>query len=724
MTFLNPLVLFGLAAAAIPVILHLLNLRKLKTIEFSTLAFLKELQQTKIRRLKFRQLLLLLIRTLIVILIVLAFARPALRGRILGTIGSHAHSSVVFILDDSFSLAVSDEHGSRLKQLKEAALRFVDLLKDGDEVFLVKLSDLPKATVEPAMHDFEPVRTIIREMQLSMVRRTMEDALQVSARLLTQSTNANKEVYILTDLQRTLFVREPREKQTAQTLFGEQVKFFLVPVSEKLAPNTSIDSVEVISKILEKNKPVKLYTSLRNFNTIPLRNEVVSVFLDKVRAAQTNVSADAMGSVSAEFTFTPKHSGDLTGYVEIENDAIEYDNKRYFHIKIPSRLNVTVVSGPNRPAEFIIAALRSSTGVGEESLIHISEIAEAKLPLLDFKNVDVLICADLHSISRSDALRIKDFLTRGGGVVLYPGDDIDLQNYNSELLHLLEIPPFGTITRIPAGQAPLSFRGIDLDHPLFETMFEPETRGRKSKPGAIESPAITAALRRQTGKQGRTLIGLSDGGSFLSEYRIGQGNILVYSVAPTPSWSDFPMKGIFAPLTYRSVMYAGIGEEAGASYLTGDAPIITLKRTHTGSAQFKLVSPDGVEDLLQASAASGKDDAGGGRSFSVKPFMNPGVYQLRAENTPLTSLVVNVDPRESDTRLATSDELSEFWKRLGIPESSIQSLEEQSAVQDAVLRSRFGVELWRYCALLALLFALLEMVIARDSRSALEAQTA
>src|SRR5947209_4818841 len=111
MTFLNPLVLFGLAAAAIPVILHLLNLRKLKTIEFSTLTFLKELQQTKIRRLKFRQLLLLLIRTLIVILIVLAFARPALRGRILGTIGSHAHSSVVFILDDSFSLTVSDEHG-------------------------------------------------------------------------------------------------------------------------------------------------------------------------------------------------------------------------------------------------------------------------------------------------------------------------------------------------------------------------------------------------------------------------------------------------------------------------------------------------------------------------------------------------------------------------------------------------------------------------------------
>jgi hypothetical protein len=171
-------------------------------------------------------------------------------------------------------------------------------------------------------------------------------------------------------------------------------------------------------------------------------------------------------------------------------------------------------------------------------------------------------------------------------------------------------------------------------------------------------------------------------------------------------------------------MYAGIGEEAGTGYLTGDAPSITLKRLHTGSAQVKLVSPDGVEDLLQSSAASGKDDPGGGRTFAVKPFVIPGVYQLKAEKTPLASLVVNVDQRESDTRIATGDELSDFWKRMGISESSVQSLEEQSAVQDAVLRSRFGVELWRYCALLALILALLEMLIARDSRSALEGQIA
>ena len=114
MTFLNPFVLIGLAAAAIPVLLHLLNLRKLKTIEFSTLRFLKELQKTKIRRLKLRQIILLILRTLIVVFTVLAFSRPAIKSTLPG-LGTHAKTSVIILLDNSFSMDASDEGGNRCK---------------------------------------------------------------------------------------------------------------------------------------------------------------------------------------------------------------------------------------------------------------------------------------------------------------------------------------------------------------------------------------------------------------------------------------------------------------------------------------------------------------------------------------------------------------------------------------------------------------------------------
>ena len=82
MTFLNPLALIGLVAAGIPVLLHLLNLRKVRVIEFSTLSFLKELQPTTLRRLRIRQILLLILRTLLIILLVVWLGRSLSEGSV------------------------------------------------------------------------------------------------------------------------------------------------------------------------------------------------------------------------------------------------------------------------------------------------------------------------------------------------------------------------------------------------------------------------------------------------------------------------------------------------------------------------------------------------------------------------------------------------------------------------------------------------------------------
>ena len=153
MTFLNPLALLGLLAAAVPILLHLFNLRKLRTIEFSTLTFLKELEKTKIRRLKLRQILLMILRTLLVLLIVLAFSRPTLKGSLAGTVGSHARTSAVLLIDDSFSMTTEDERGELLRQARLAAKELTQLFAEGDEVFLLRLSTLsnPTCATRPAI---------------------------------------------------------------------------------------------------------------------------------------------------------------------------------------------------------------------------------------------------------------------------------------------------------------------------------------------------------------------------------------------------------------------------------------------------------------------------------------------------------------------------------------------------------------------------------------------
>ncbi|MEX0602692.1 MAG: BatA domain-containing protein, partial [Bacteroidota bacterium] len=176
MTFLNPLVLLGLAAAAIPILLHLFNLRKLRTIEFSTLSFIKELQRTKIRRLKIRQLLLMILRTLIIVLLVFSFSRPTLKGTVGGGVGSRAKTTAVLILDDSQSMTAANEQGEFLRQAREACFDVLNLLSESDEVVLLRLSDVKPGVPQDELvtaRNLPAVRAAIEETRPSFLHRKL-----------------------------------------------------------------------------------------------------------------------------------------------------------------------------------------------------------------------------------------------------------------------------------------------------------------------------------------------------------------------------------------------------------------------------------------------------------------------------------------------------------------------------------------------------------------------
>lgn len=715
MTFLNPLVLFGLVAAAIPVLLHLLNLRKLRTIEFSTLTFLKELQQTKIRRLKLRQLLLLIIRTLLVIFVVLAFARPALKGTMFGSIGSDAHSTVVFILDDSFSMVATDERGELFRQAKEALTGALSLLKSGDEAYLIRLSDLPKATVNPATHDFDALRKLVEESAISAVTRPMAEALQLAAALLSGSRNANREAYVISDMQRTTILGTAAGSEARNHNFPEGTQIFLVPIGSKAAVNVAIDSVEVLTSIVEKNKPVRVYASARNFSAAPVNDYVVSVFLEGVRAAQHNVSIEAWGSAAMEFSIAPGKSGFARGYIELENDAIEHDNRRYFSVFVPERIDVLMVAGSAAESQFPLLAMQAGSSEGE--LVHVQQSSPQRFALASLNDIDVVICAGPGSLSPADGERLKNFVERGGTLILFPDANGNVTDPGN-ILAALKIPAIEGKSGAPLQQTGMYFKTVDWNHPLLSTIFEKQERSQE-----IQSPQIHMALKRRAGSNGHTIIGLSDGTPFLSEHKAGMGRVLFYSVAPVLQWSDFPLKGLFAPLMYRSVIYSSAQTRQNDGYSTGDMPFITMQEIRayasgpTGSGQFKLAGPDGMEELVQQVSTSG------GLGFQIPQLTRPGSYELRQDQQLLTVINANINPRESDCRKAEEADFTALWKGFNLDRVVISTISPGDQVQGAILQSRFGIELWKYCIAFALALALLEMLIARENKQPVQ-QTA
>src|SRR4051795_7282135 len=104
MTFISPIFLGFLALATVPVIIHLLNRRRFQLVDWAPMKYLKLTIKKNRRRLRIEQLVLLAIRTLIVILIIMAVARPVLSPSAMGSwLGGHGRRSRIVVIDDSLS---------------------------------------------------------------------------------------------------------------------------------------------------------------------------------------------------------------------------------------------------------------------------------------------------------------------------------------------------------------------------------------------------------------------------------------------------------------------------------------------------------------------------------------------------------------------------------------------------------------------------------------------
>ena len=144
MGFLNPILLFGILAAAIPLLIHLWSRRQARRVDFSSLMFLLVAHRQNVRRIQLKNLLILLLRVAIITLIALALSRPLLKNQF-SFAGARAKTSAVIILDNSFSVGYQGVRGQRFEKAKEVALEVVDSLRHGDSVAVILMSDIPDA---------------------------------------------------------------------------------------------------------------------------------------------------------------------------------------------------------------------------------------------------------------------------------------------------------------------------------------------------------------------------------------------------------------------------------------------------------------------------------------------------------------------------------------------------------------------------------------------------
>jgi uncharacterized membrane protein len=695
MTFLNPVILFGLLAASIPILIHLLNLRKLKKINFSTLQFLKELQKNKIRKIKLKQWLLLALRVLIILCIVTAFARPTLVGVSIGGTTSAAKTTAVFILDDTFSMSVINQNGSYFNQAKEAIKELLNQFEEGDEVGLILVShQQDEIEITSNLGKF---REEVDAINISFASNKLNNAIIKAAEVIGKAKNFNKEIYLFSDFQKGRLASDDEIMDLKEQL-GGQVRLYSFNYSGKEVTNFGIDELKINTQIFEKDKPIKFDAVVKNYSNHSKENLVVSLFINGERSAQQSVNLNSGESKTVNLEAPAKTYGNSLAETEIEEDDILQDNQRFTSFSIPEKIPLLILVDDVSDSKMLELALKS---VSEQNYFDITTKKIDQVSATQLNDFQVVVLVSNNFIGAKE--KITKFLNSGKGVIVFPSSELNSASFISSL-NSIGIGITGRFVKTEKGQS-VHFNEIDFNHPLFENIFVDE------KKKEVESPDFYSYYKINPAGKDKTIISLEDESSFLSEYSLDGGKILLFSSAPVFSWSDFPLKSIFAPLVTKSVMYLSTKNTSDKDYLAGEK--LNINISERTLPQIKVMRPENTEEIVNLDPNFNSD------FFSYDNTFITGNYKFFSGDKLLSEVNVNTDPAESVTEYLSESDFDEYLEKIDFGGRHFR-IDKGANPEQMILQARFGSELWRYFLLAAIILALVEMTVARNAKKELE----
>jgi hypothetical protein len=687
MGFLNPILLFISAAALIPLLIHLFNRRRIKKLDFSSILFLKSLEKIKIRRLKLRQIILLILRSLIILFVILAFARPSLKGSLSSVIGSRTTTSAVILLDNSYSMGYETSQGQLFDLAKKKAKSVVDLFSEGDEVYLVLFNSNPTLLTPQPDSKFDDLKALISEAELSYKSTDFLKALNLAYDRLDKSKNLNKEIYLISDLDKGGWFQKDVSLPDQKNL-----KLFILQMGDEKR-NFAIRSVDFGTRLIKRNAPFQLTAKISNYSPEAVENLLLGLYLNGKRVSQTDTDVQGYAEKEATFSQTVDQAGTHSGHLELSDDELLADNKRYFVFEIPDKIDVLLVGETNEDVYYVNLALNPQDE--DEPLIGVKVVEINSLSREDLSAYDAIMFSNVSRLNSTQLLDLERYIKDGGGVLFSLGDGVDLKFYNENIITRF----FNSTIKAPVlglgKEGFYSWRDLDIEHPVFE----PYKNLEKQKFPQVRFFYFFEATQPSASK---ILANFTNLAPALMERSLGKGKIMVFLGSFDPRDSDITRHTIFVPFIHRTVEYLATDLSRWENeFLVGSEIRRELSSSFAGK-RIKLIDPQKRETGLKPTFLDNR------LWLEIAEAFVPGIYQIESEGKIIDRFAVNVDTQESNPEKMEPRELEKILKG-----QDVFLVSQEADVKEKVRESRYGKEIGKSFLWAALIFFILEMLIAR-----------
>lgn len=628
MSFLAPLFFIGLGALAIPVLVHLIQREKKTPVEFPSLMFLRRVPYQSVQRRRINNWPLFLLRSLAVLLTVLAFARPFFsQTPVQASIANAGAREVVILLDRSASMG----HSDHWQRAKDEAKRAIDGLGNGDQATLVLFDRSAEENVR-ATGDKTRLRAAVDAAELSAAASRYGPALRLAQSLLSRSTLGRKEAVVVSDMQRTGW-EKPEEIQ-----FPEGTTFTPVSVAATDPANVSVTSVTFNRTRFANEERVIVTAAVANRGAQAVENVPVVLSIDGLDVATSRATLTPGVTNAVSFPAFTLAQAFVRGTVKAGTDALAIDNVFHFVLS-PARPTPVLVIVRDGAAASESLYLSSALAVGSPPQFEVNVTPVSKVNDAVLARTRVVIISDA-TVPGTLGQPLKSFVERGGGVFTVVGSRGGALDSGSALLP-------GTLQEpkdAPGGRAE-TLGVIDFSHVVFE-LFKTPKSGDFSAVRFFRYRPIAPAAGDQV------LARFADGTVAMAERRVGAGRVIAFGSTLDGDWNDLVLKPVFVPLLHQVSRYLGQVEQQAAWQNAGQVVDVSQR-----VAELTAGGTDNrVTSALVVAPGGDRQTVGGEAGGSVE-LREQGFYEVRpqgsaASGRPFT-VAVNVDPLESD--LASMD---------------------------------------------------------------------
>ncbi len=748
MTFLHTGLLWLLPLAAIPIALHLLTLHRLKTVELGTYRFLFDSYVQQRRQIKFLEAILAMLRTLFLLALVLVVARPVMKPWA-GLFGFATGGDVILIVDCSASMNARAAGMTSIDRARSAALSVAERLAPEDRATLVRLTTKAEIVFSRFSSDTESIRERIESLSTTPARSNLFTAL---SDLFGSSAfrKPGQTVYIFTDCQSSAW-RELAD-QGLSGLIPAETHFRVVNVgaSRPLANRAVVGEPPREGRVVV-GLPVMLRFKVVNHSESEPADVTVGVVVNEREIDRVTIGLKPGETSARDITYTPREPGIERCRFAISGDGFPDDDAFLFTLNVVPAIKVLIVNGApaKDPLEneslFLVTALQSlperpadprsvpgasplsDLGPGSHfaKSLDVREITEPQMNIAALEGASVVMLANTGALNQQHFTLLRDFVSSGGGLVVFPGDKVNPELVTKQflaapmaqpsqrprgkparntgrdasptepLVDVKLLPAAGELNQV--GQYE-KLATIDFAHPVFSVFDDPKARYLTTSTFLRRFPIELGEDRTNTWP----LVHFSNGQPALVESRCGHGIVLLAAFPATAKWSNLPLKPEFVPLVLRMASYVMRGSEI-------EVP--------------SVVSPGGAAEISVAfpwSPVTAKvlDPAKRGTAVTFERYEGrfAGAYENTAERgyysvevaggsseqprKGLLEFAVNLSPEESNFAMIGEENLRDWLP--GLDATLIDASTEAQQLRGKVGNER---EIWR--PLIALMFGII-----------------